>query len=222
MVRGTARRRCYGGTKRFAHASSRRPCRSTSFGTTSMQSIREPTRRATVFDRGARTLAARIWTPPGCQTRDGDSGSFVSAAVVYPACVRRLSSSWPTWIVAHRGPIVVPASSARAAIGLMRCRSNRRAMKSVHSLSVSSGRRSRHSFRPLLIQRTGDPYARRLSLLKTPSGGVSGGAVAAGDDSVARLGRRGVRTVEPSRGRRPEDDVRAQPLGGSAELVRDW
>ena len=32
-----------------------------------------------------------------------------------------------------------------------------------------------------------------LSLLKIPSGGVSDGAVAAGDDSVARLGRPAVR-----------------------------
>ena len=45
-----------------------------------------------------------------------------SGAVVYPACRWRVRSSWPRWIVAHRGPIVVPASSARAAIGLMRCR----------------------------------------------------------------------------------------------------
>ena len=54
--------------------------------------------------------------------------SFESAAVVYPACAWKASASWPTWTVAHRGPIVVPASSARAAIGLLRCRSDRRAL----------------------------------------------------------------------------------------------
>ena len=31
-------------------------------------------------------------------------GSFESVAVVYPACRWRGSSSWPSWIVAHRGP----------------------------------------------------------------------------------------------------------------------
>jgi len=63
--------------------------------------------------------------------------SFESVAVVYPACRWRHSSSWPTWIVAHRWPIVVPASSARAAIGLLRCRVDRRAIGSRHSLSIS-------------------------------------------------------------------------------------
>src|SRR5215218_1151946 len=57
--------------------------------------------------------------------------SFESLAVVYPACRWRRLSSWPSWIIAHRGPIVVPASRARAAIGLMRCRGDRRAMGSV-------------------------------------------------------------------------------------------
>ena len=57
-----------------------------------------------------------------------DGRSFASVAVVYPTCRWRASASWPTWIVADRGPIVVLASSARTAIGLVRCRSDRRAM----------------------------------------------------------------------------------------------
>ena len=73
-------------------------------------------------------LAVRIWTPPVIKRVGRDGRSFASVAVVYPACPWRAFASWPTWIVAHRGPIVVPASSARAAISLMRCRSDRRAM----------------------------------------------------------------------------------------------
>src|SRR5262252_8432141 len=44
---------------------------------------------------------------------------------------------WPRWRFAHRGPIVVPASRARAAIGLMRCRFDRWAICRVRSLSIS-------------------------------------------------------------------------------------
>ena len=98
------------------------------------RTLRHPLRRIgtarlrgpTPMPESRKRLAARIWTPPGFQARSA-SESFESATIIYPACVWR-ARLLAIWIVAHRGPIVVPASSARAAIGLVRSRSDRRAI----------------------------------------------------------------------------------------------
>ena len=65
--------------------------------------------------------AARLANSPYMDSSRLSSGRFVTRCPS-SGCGRisgawRASASWPTWIVAHRGPIVVPASSARAAIG---------------------------------------------------------------------------------------------------------
>src|SRR5262252_4754483 len=49
---------------------------------------------------------------------------------------------WPRWRFAHRGPIVVPASRARAAIGLMRCRIDRWAICRVARSASPRGKSS--------------------------------------------------------------------------------
>lgn len=51
--------------------------------------------------------------------------SSESVAFVSPACMWRASASWPAWIIANHGAMVMVASSARAAIGLRRRRSDR-------------------------------------------------------------------------------------------------